>query len=464
MVRNKGSFKDPDANIFYYNNKIFRKVNFSGEKKCKDLINSDIIKQSIKNNFLINSELIDDAELLKKFECKYLFNHKKIDFISYPYEWNFLQLKKAAMFHLEFLEFLLSKDFHLTDASAFNIQFIGPNPIYIDLFSIERYEDGNHWTAHKQFCESFLNPLILTYYKKIKFNNYYYGNLDGISNLEIKKILNIFSFINPTLFLNIFLPAILEERGNKKNIDNLKKIKKHGKFNKKTYIWMIKSLKKFIKKLNSKNDNLFWSRYKKENTYNEKQFLQKKEIIKEFASRVKPDLMCDIGCNYGEYAFSALENGAKKVIGFDFDTVSLEKAFIESEEKKVNFTPIYLDASKPFSNSGWLQKERYGFSERAKFNALIALAFEHHLAIAKNIPLEEVVKWIVSIAPNGLIEFVPKNDVTVQIMLSNRKDIFDEYSKINFEKYLLKYSNIIRTNQIDESERIIYEYQNNINN
>ena len=45
---------------------------------------------------------------------------------------------------------------------------------------------------------------------------------------------------------------------------------------------------------------------------------------------------------------------------------------------------------------------------------MLALAFEHHLAIAKNIPLDQLVKWLLNIAPRGLIEFVPKNDQTIR--------------------------------------------------
>ena len=45
---------------------------------------------------------------------------------------------------------------------------------------------------------------------------------------------------------------------------------------------------------------------------------------------------------------------------------------------------------------------------------MIALAFEHHLALTNNIPLEETIKWLMNIAPKGLIEFVDKNDETVK--------------------------------------------------
>ena len=118
-----------------------------------------------------------------------------------------------------------------------------------------------------------------------------------------------------------------------------------------------------------------------------------------------------------------------------------------------------LDASNPSPNQGWMQKERKGFFERNKGKALIALAFEHHLAIAKNIPLEQIIEWITKLAPIGLIEFVPKTDETIKIMLENREDIFDQYNQLNFEKILSTKSKIIKKSIVSGSGRIIYEFE-----
>ena len=89
---------------------------------------------------------------------------------------------------------------------------------------------------------------------------------------------------------------------------------------------------------------------------------------------------------------------------------------------------------------------------------MIALAFEHHLAIAKNIPLDQVIEWLVKIAPQGLIEFVPKNDVTIKKMLSLKGDIFKDYNEENFRNLLLNNSKIISETKINESGRKIFEF------
>ena len=91
--------------------------------------------------------------------------------------------------------------------------------------------------------------------------------------------------------------------------------------------------------------------------------------------------------------------------------------------------------------------------------AMVALAFEHHLAIAKNIPLRDTVDWLVSLAPKGLIEFVPKNDETIQKMLKFKGDIFPDYTENNFKKFLEKNAKIVSIKEITNSGRKIYEYK-----
>ena len=120
---------------------------------------------------------------------------------------------------------------------------------------------------------------------------------------------------------------------------------------------------------------------------------------------------------------------------------------------------LYFDATNPSVNLGWNESERKGFKSRANFDALIALAFEHHLAIAKNIPLDQTVKWLIDLAPKGLIEFIPKNDETIKRMLKLKGDIFQNYNENNFKNYILNHANIISESIISSSGRKLFEYE-----
>ncbi len=63
--------------------------------------------------------------------------------------------------------------------------------------------------------------------------------------------------------------------------------------------------------------------------------------------------------------------------------------------------------------SSFRQQEPQGLAERA--DAVLALAFEHHLTIRRNFPLPLFfVDWLTDLAPRGVVEFVDKFDPTVQ--------------------------------------------------
>ena len=121
--------------------------------------------------------------------------------------------------------------------------------------------------------------------------------------------------------------------------------------------------------------------------------------------------------------------------------------------------PLIFDAANPSSNIGWNESERKSFKNRSNFDGVLALAFEHHLTIAKNIPLKDTIDWIVSLAPKGLIEFVPKEDETIQKMIKFKGDIFPDYNEENFLELLSKVSKILSINQISKSGRKIFEFE-----
>jgi hypothetical protein len=67
--------------------------------------------------------------------------------------------------------------------------------------------------------------------------------------------------------------------------------------------------------------------------------------------------------------------------------------------------------------------------------------------------------WIVDLADCGVVEFVPKNDSAVQRMLSIREDIFDHYSREEFESELMKRAAIGRREVISASGRTLYVFE-----
>ena len=106
----------------------------------------------------------------------HLLEHPRVPFISYPYEWSASLLRKAALHHLDTQLEALERGFTLSDATAYNVQFVGPKPVFIDHLSFRPYRDGEIWAGHRQFCMQFLNPLIIWSRLGIAPNPWYRGN------------------------------------------------------------------------------------------------------------------------------------------------------------------------------------------------------------------------------------------------------------------------------------------------
>ena len=453
-----GSFRDPAGKIVYFNNKILRLLNDEGKNRFQFLKKDNLLENCISKKFLIESnEVTNEILNLEEFKNKTVLEHNKLDYISYPYEWSFDQLKDAAIHHLDFHIFLLNNNASLIDASAYNIQFNGYKTIFIDILSIKKYEDGEYWKAHKQFCENFLNPLVLKSKKNIDFNNWFRGNLEGITTKDLNSLLTLKDKFSYNIFTQVVLLNYLERKALKNKTIDLKQVNQK-KFPKSSFLGMLNNLKKFISSLELKKEKTIWDDYSQKNTYKEEEENLKKKIVKEFSSKYKFQILADLGCNDGVYSKICLENGCNFVVGFDYDLNTINNAYKIAKKEKLNFLPLYFDASNPSSNLGWYQNERKGYIERINFSGMLSLAFEHHLAIAKNIPLNQVLEWLIKTAPQGLIEFVPKNDETIKKMLTLKGDIFKDYNEQNFKNLILKNAKIISEKTISESGRKVFEY------
>jgi ribosomal protein L11 methylase PrmA len=238
------------------------------------------------------------------------------------------------------------------------------------------------------------------------------------------------------------------------------KAKRARRLSRAGYQGLLTQLRNWIEKLQpADTGKTVWGDYATDNSYSNDEASTKQQAIRDFASSVRPKLLIDLGCNTGDYAVAALRGGAERVIGFDFDHRAVELAYARAVDQNLEFLPLRLDATNPSPDQGWNQAERRGFSKRAKGDATIALAFVHHLAIGKNVPLPEVVKWLVGTAPTGIIEFVPKSDPMVQRMLALRDDIFPDYSEATFVQALERNSRIVGRQVVSKSGRSLFRYE-----
>lgn len=459
LLPDPASFRDPSGRVFKKEDRIFRLIFEHGAEDYQLVRDTNFpSKMAELEKFIqakeISPEIIESSNLKSRF----VLEHPILPFISYPYEWCFPMLKKAALLHLELQIKALEENLVFSDASAYNIQFKGSHPIFIDWLSLRPYQEGQIWNGHRQFCEQFLNPLLLRSLLGVCHNSWYRGNLEGISSDEISKLLPWYKKFSRNIFLHVELPVKMNNFAKNDKSDSASNL--NSKLPKASLNNIFKQLQSWISKLKPlTTSSSTWGNYESMHCYQQEEVSKKQQFVSEFIQSTKPKIVWDLGCNTGEYSEIALKEGAHQVIGFDYDQSSLEKSFDRAEKNNLNFLPLFLDGANPSPDQGWNSQERPGLLKRRNAGAILALAFEHHLAIGRNIPLSDLIDWITHLAPTGVIEFVPKEDPNLQRMLSLREDIFSDYTEQNFRSILEKKCRIIRSKIVSQKGRILYWYE-----
>lgn len=451
------SFRDPSGHVFLQDGRVFRTVTAYGAPNYEVVRDSGCLEKWIDKGLVVKTTQAP-ADITPPENALYCLEHQCLPFISYPYEWSFYQLKDAALLHLDLQIDALKYGLVFSDASAYNVQFIDNRPVFIDVLSLRPYQEGEFWGGHQQFCEQFLNPLLLRSLFDVPHNDWYRGHLNGIPTADIAKMLKWHHFFSWNVLTNVKMLSALQHGALDKKTTDLKDIKQK-KLSQNGYKSILINLRDWIKTRHPHGSKkTTWSDYDKDNSYSSREEEKKHAAIARFSQQHSPNTLIDMGCNTGAFSQTALENNTTRVIGFDFDTRAVEKAYMRSREQKLSLLPLYMDAVNPSPAQGWNMAERQSLTERANADALIALAFLHHLVIGKNIPLEGAVKWLIDFAPCGIIEFVPKNDPMVERMLALREDIFPYYTQETFEQALKKHAKITHVEQVSESGRTLFTY------
>lgn len=454
-----GSFRDPAGRVLVDNGRVYRAIFEPGREAFEKARDAGVYSWAIGAGHLVAMEDVAPDTLVWEGEVPaYLIEHPALDFISYPYEWTFSQLKRAALFHLDFHLKLLERGFTLCDATAYNVQFVHTKPVFIDHLSIQPYKEGALWAGQRQFAMQFLCPLLLWAKCGTAPNAWYRGNLEGIAPEELAPLLPFRARMSFTVMGHVTVPAKLQQKaiatdGAGAGQSSKRKLSKHA------FTALLTGLRHYIAKLSPPGLATVWGGYDVDNSYDEARRSEKHRFVSEFVSEVKPGTLFDLGCNSGDYSQAAIDAGAGQVVGFDFDFGALEQAYARFSQSKAAVLPLWLDATNPSPSQGWASAERKSFGERAKADAMVALAFIHHLAIAKNVPLDMAVDWLMAMAPKGVIEFPGKGDAMVQRLLSTREDIFPNYTLEAFRECVKARGRIVKEHRIEGSERYLVQYE-----
>lgn len=449
--RHSASFKDPAGFVFQKEGVLYRHIGNEYASHYAHLMASGLYQELIAQGQLIPHEEIKE-NLSGSSDFHVTLQPKPLDAISYPYEWSFHQLKDAALLTLSIMRKSLSQGMILKDATPYNIQFHQGRPIFIDTLSFEKHVESEPWVAYRQFCEMFLNPLLIQHYTGVDSIAWLRTYLTGIPASVTAALLPRKAYWSLSVWLHVLLPQKI-------------KVNKQGKQTPTAF--SLQKMQQLIQHLESTIQGLkpcypaitTWNNYYTTTILGTAYLEAKEKLVLDFMQGQANKSILDLGANDGHFSL-LLSDNASKVIAADIDAACIDRLYQTIQQRAIcSVYPMVQQLANPSPNLGFNQKEREGFIERCQSDTVLALALIHHLTIGENIPLTQLADFFAALGPTLIIEFVAKEDEKVQQMLSTRKDVFDAYNIEEFEQSFQNNYTILRKENIPGTHRTLYLMQ-----
>ncbi|MFQ5948008.1 MAG: SAM-dependent methyltransferase [Acidimicrobiia bacterium] len=445
-----GSFRDRSGRVFVRDGVLYRQVNRSFQRHYDALMASGLYEALTERGLLVHHQEDDAAEPLSPDAYRVL-RPERVSFVSYPYEWCFGQLRDAALATLEIGKLALEHGMSLRDASAYNIQFREGGAVLIDTLSFEILREGEPWVAYRQFCQHFLAPLALMRYRDLRLGQLFRLHVDGV---PLDLALSLLPW-RTRLRLGLLVHLHLHGRSLRRNAGTVPR--REGRFSLRAFQGLVDSLRGAVEKLHLPKTSSAWTGYYSEgDSYAPEALAHKEQLVEEFVTEADPSSLWDLGANTGRFSRIAAARGIPTV-AFDVDPASVQVAYrTVVNDGETNLLPLVLDLTNPSPGIGWAGRERADLVSRGPTDVVMALALVHHLAIGNNVPLDRIVSFFAELAPRLIVEFVPKSDPKVRLLLGAREDIFDDYTQRGFETAFETRYEIERREPIKASERSLY--------
>lgn len=467
------SFRDPAGQVIQLDQSVFRLVHRESVEEFRHFFHSNTTKELVATGRLVNTDELVLTDFIKKLRergiavadesaCGLALEHGRVPFVSFPAEWPPEMLHAAGMLTLDLADVFLKEGIGLKDATPYNVLFVGPEPIFIDVLSFEdRNENDPTWVAYAQFVRTFLLPLLVKAHFGLSHDKFFLSRRDGIEPEKIYAMTGIIRRLLPPFLQLVSLPVWLSKRL-KVNDSSIYQPHLIRDPDKATYILRSRfaKLRKLMKSLQPASDqNSDWCDYLiNNNNYSDEQFAAKSRFVDSALREYAPKRVLDVGCNTGYFSTIAAHRGAS-VVAIDSDPVVVGKVWSTARQEKLDILPLVVNLTRPTAALGWRNAETPSFLERAAgaFDAVLMLAVVHHMIVSEGIPLPEIIALAAQLTTDLLIiEFVSAEDSMFKRLTRGRDRLYKHFTQKYFESECLRYFEIIEARSFNGSNRCLY--------
>jgi len=451
------SFRDASSRVFYDDGVILRGLDEHAAAEFEALSITRFFHRLVAEAKVVATERVPASAVpADARQWELVLRHERIPFVSYPYEWSFTMLRDAAELHLEILLDALTEGMTMKDGSAFNMQWRGVRSVFIDIPSFERNMNGNPWSGYRQFCQTFLYPLLLQAYKGVPFQSWLRGSVEGLPGADMRRIMGMADVRRPGVLKHVVLHAALDSRVTGR-AQALQADMRSAGFNSEMTKALVRNLLKLVRSLQPRGTRSLWAEYPRTCTYTGHDRREKESFVRQAVTAASTELALDLGCNDGHYSRLVAEH-AKHTVALDRDATVVDSLYRSLRKENNNkILPLVMNLADPSPALGWAGSERRSFTTRSRPDLVLCLALVHHLSISANVPLAAVVAWLRSLGARLVIEFVAPDDQMVQRLRANKPaSQHDDYRQDVFERLLAADFTIERRQPLPSGTRTMY--------
>ncbi|MGH9228280.1 MAG: methyltransferase, partial [Acidimicrobiales bacterium] len=383
-----GSFRDPDSAVFTAGGKVLRGLSGRAAEHYGQLRGTAFFPRLMEAGQIVaTTDHEGDAPPSPRGAAwARVLEHERVPVLSYPYEWSFAMLRDAAALQLDVLRAALDEGMSLKDGTAYNVQFVGSRPSFIDIGSFE--PASGPWPGYRQFCQTLLFPLMVQAHLGVPFQPLLRGAIDGLTPSDVAGMFSGLRRFRKGVLRNVTLHSVLERRV-KTASEQVKDDLKASGFSTEMTKATVKNLAKLVGGLEVRRRGSTWSDYRDTCSYSDADAEAKRAFVRSALAAGEAGLVLDLGANDGAYARLAAEQ-AGYVVAVDGDEMVIDGLYRRLRvEGKENVLPLVMNLVDPSGGLGWRNRERAAFAERVRPDVTLALALVHHLAIGANVPLPE---------------------------------------------------------------------------
>ncbi|MGH9601924.1 MAG: methyltransferase domain-containing protein [Terriglobales bacterium] len=466
------SFRDPGGRLLTIEGRILRLVRPAARDDLERFLASAAAQKLVAGGRLVSSRQLEPAqwdglcpaelqELWSSFSGGLMLEHERIPFPSYPYEWPPEMLHAAGRLTLEVADSLLADGFGLKDATPYNVLFRGPEPVFVDVLSVERRQPGNAtWLPHAQFVRTFLLPLLASRNLGVPLEQVFLSRREGLKPEEVYRMCGPIRRLLPPFFSLATMPTWL---GTKVSPDDTALYQPKLLRDPEQAAYVLRTL---LKRMRRALDGLeprpgrksAWSDYMASSNYSPEHFAAKRTFVETAIQEFRPRKVLDVGANTGFFSVMAAQNGAS-VVAVDYDPVVAGEIWRGAHARKLDILPLVVNVACPSPPTGWRNRECPAFLERAQdhFDAVFLLALVHHLLVTERIPLAEIVDLAATLTRDlALVEYIDPQDSMFRRLVRGREELHRDLTREVFEAAWRRRFQLVRCQSLPGATRTLY--------